>query len=120
MFALNAVLSVVAAFVICRWKREQKVSALPGERFIGAMRVGWQYVRESRAMHASAAHLAVLPARDGADRAAAAGGQALDGGGAGTFTLLLASMGVGAIVAALLLPRLRAHGRATSSSPTAR
>ena len=36
----------------------------------------------------------------------------LAGGDAGTFTLLLASMGAGAIVAVLVLPRLRqAHGR---------
>src|SRR5205085_10776243 len=33
----------------------------------------------------------------------------LHGGGAGTYTLLLASMGAGAIVAALFLPRLRAN-----------
>src|SRR5438874_11846416 len=52
VFALNAVLSVGAAFVIRRWRREQKVSALPGERFVGAMRVGIQYVRASTRMHA--------------------------------------------------------------------
>jgi MFS family permease len=109
VFALNAVLSVVAAIVIFHWKRERKVSALPGERFVGAMRVGLQYVRQSRRMHAvlvrvalfflqSMALLGLLPLI----------AKGLPGGGAGSFTLLLAAMGAGAIVAALYLPRLRA------------
>ena len=34
--------------------------------------------------------------------------RALPGGNAGTFTALIASMGVGAIVAAVLMPRIRA------------
>jgi MFS family permease/quinol monooxygenase YgiN len=108
VFALNAVLSVVAAFVIRRWKREQKVSALPGERFVGAMRVGVQYVWQSRRMHSvllrvslfflqSMALMGLLPLV----------AKSLHGGDAGTFTLLLASMGAGAIAAALSLPRLR-------------
>ncbi|NUZ08049.1 MFS transporter [Piscinibacter koreensis] len=108
VFALNATLSVLAAFVISRWRREQKVSALPGERFVGAMRVGAQYVWQSRPMHSiiirvalfflqSTALLGLLPLV----------ARGLRGGDAGTFTLLLASMGFGAITAALFLPRLR-------------
>lgn len=110
VFVLNAVLSVTAGFVILRWKRERTVSALPGERFVGAIRVGWQYVRQSTRMHAvlvrialfflqSTAVLALLPVI----------ARGLDGGGAGTFTLLLAAMGSGAVVAAAQLPRLRAR-----------
>ncbi|MBW8831823.1 MAG: MFS transporter [Burkholderiales bacterium] len=110
VFALNAMLSVVAYFVIRRWRREQKVSALPGERFVGAMRVGIQYVWQSRRMHAvllrvalfflqSMALMALLPLV----------AKGLHGGGASTFTLLLACMGAGAIVSALFLPRLRAN-----------
>ncbi len=110
VFALNAVLSIVAAFVIFRWKREQqKVSALPGERFVGAMRVGIQYVRQSRRMHAILLRVALFflqsMALMGLLPLVAKG---LQGGGAGTFTLLLACMGAGAIAAALFLPRLRA------------
>jgi MFS family permease len=108
VFALNAALSVIAAFMISRWKREQKVSALPGERFFGAMRVGAQYVRQSRAMHSillrvilfflqSTALLGLLPLV----------AKGLHGGDAATFTFLLASMGAGAIGAALYLTRLR-------------
>ncbi|NKI93006.1 MFS family permease [Rhizobacter sp. SG703] len=108
VFVLNALLSIGAAFTISRWRREQKVSTLPGERFLGAIRVGVQYVRESARMHVvllrvsifflqSTALLALLPLV----------AKRLHGGGAGTFTLLLASMGAGAIGAALNLPRLR-------------
>ncbi len=109
VFGLNAALSLVAAFTIWRWKREaEPASALPGERFVGAMRVGVQYVRQSARMRAvlvraflfflqANALLALLPLI----------AQRVQGGGAGTFTAMLASMGAGAIVAALALPRLR-------------
>lgn len=111
VFALNAVLSVGAAVAIHRWRREQKVSALPGERFVGAMRVGLQYVVQSHRMHAvllrvslfflqSMALLGLLPLV----------AKGLEDGGAGTFTLLLACMGGGAIAAAVSLQRLRAYG----------
>lgn len=108
VFALNAVLAVAAFVLIIRWKSQRKVSALPGERFLGAMRVGLQHVAQSPRMRSvliriflfflqSTSLTALLPlvARN------------LHGGGAGTFTLLLAAMGAGAVAAALYLPRLR-------------
>jgi MFS family permease len=108
VFALNALLSVGTAFIIFRWRNVARASALPGERFVGAMRVGLQYVRQSPRLRVillrifvfflqSTALVALLPllARQ-------------LGGGAGTYTLLLASMGVGAIVAGLGMVRLRA------------
>ena len=72
------------------------------------MRVGLQFVRQSPRMRAvlwriaifflhATAMLALLPLV----------AKGLGGGGAGTFTLLLASMGAGAIAAAMFLPRLR-------------
>ncbi|KNZ30710.1 MAG: arabinose ABC transporter permease [Methylibium sp. NZG] len=108
VFMLNALLSVAAAFVIKQWRREPKLSALPGERFLGAIRVGMQHVRQSSRMHAvllnvslffmqSTALLALLPLT----------AKGLHGGGAGTFTVLLASMGGGAVAAALFMPRIR-------------
>ncbi len=111
VFALNAVLSVVSGFVVMRWKREREVSALPGERFLGAMRVGVQYVRQSMRIRIvllrvsmfflqSIALMALLPLI----------ARRLHGGDAASFTLLLASMGFGAILAALLvMPRLRGN-----------
>lgn len=108
VFILNALLSVASGFVIMRWRRTHVPSPLGRERFGSAMRVGIQFVSQSARVKAvlarisvfffhSTALLALLPlvARN------------LDGGGAATFTLLLACMGGGAITAVLFLPRLR-------------
>ncbi|HZZ95365.1 MAG TPA: MFS transporter [Usitatibacter sp.] len=112
VFALNFVMAVIAAFAISRWKRASTPQVLPGERFIGAMRLGWQYVRESQRMrdaimrtsvfflHATAI-FALMPLV-----AKAFAGPA---GGAGTYTVLLSCLGVGAITVATQLQRLRAH-----------
>ena len=108
VFLLNAILSVVAFVLILRWRSQQRVSALPGERFFGAMRVGLQHVLQSPRMRTvllriflfflqSTSLTALLPLV----------ARRIEGGGAGTFTLLLASMGTGAVATALLLPRLR-------------
>jgi MFS family permease len=108
VFLLNAALSITVALVLMSWRRKQKASALPGERFVGAMRVGLQYVRQSPVMHAillriavfflcAQALLALLPLI----------AKRLPAGDAQTFTLLMAALGAGAIIAALFLPRLR-------------
>jgi len=113
VFALNAVLSLLSALVVLRWRHERAPNPLGRERLISAMRVGVQFVRQSPRMRAvlsrvsifflhSMVLLALLPLL----------ARGLPGGDAGTFTLLLASMGAGAIVAVLALPRLRqAYGR---------
>lgn len=109
VFALNAVLSVAAAVIISRWRREHHENPLGREPLPSAMRVGLQFVMQSGRMRAvllrialfflhSTALLALLPLV----------ARALPGGNAGTFTALIASMGVGAIVAAVLMPRIRA------------
>ncbi|BEP94169.1 MFS transporter [Acidovorax sp. A79] len=108
VFVLNAVLSVISGLVIMRWKRTHVPSPLGREKLPSAMRVGLQFVRQSPSMRAvlwrisifflhATALLALLPLL----------ARGLEGGGAGTFTLLLASMGAGAITAAMFLPRLR-------------
>ena len=111
VFALNGVLSIACAIALVRWKRREKPpSVLPGERFIGAMRLGWQYVRESRRMKDalvltssffmhSTAVIALMPLV----------ALRVGHGGAGTYSLLYASMGVGAVIAATQLPRMRAR-----------
>lgn len=109
VFVLNAVLSIAAGFVIMRWRREHRESPLGRERLTSAMRVGLQFVRQSSRMRGillrislfflhSSAQLAMLPLI----------ARGLPGGSASTFTLLLASMGAGAIFAALNMPRIRA------------
>ena len=109
VFALNFLLAVGAGIALLRWKRPEKPpSVLPGERFFGAMRLGWQYVRENqRTKDAtirtaafflnSTALIALLPIES----------KRLGTGGAATYTLLLASLGFGAIVAAFNLERVR-------------
>ena len=108
VFVLNATLSLIAGFVIMRWRRDFVPSPLGRERLLSAMRVGLQFVRESAPLRGvflrvslfffhSTALLALLPLL----------ARRLAGGGAATYTLLLASMGVGAIMLVLVLPRLR-------------
>jgi MFS family permease len=108
VFVLNAVLSVVSAFVLMRWRHEHVPSPLGREKLFSAMRVGVQFVRQSARLKGvflrialfffhSTALLALLPLI----------ARGLHGGDAATFTLLLASMGAGAITAAMFLPRLR-------------
>jgi MFS family permease len=110
VFVVNALLAAMASVLILRWKSPRKANALPGERFVGAMRVGLQFVRQSPAMLVilariflfflqSTALLALLPLV----------AQGLHGGGPGAFTLLLAGLGAGAVVAALFFPRWRAR-----------
>jgi len=108
VFLVNALLSITAFVLILRWRSPQRVSALPGERFFGAMRVGLQHVLQSPRMRVvlvriflfflqSTSLTALLPLI----------ARRIHGGGAGTFTVMLAAMGAGAIATALLLPRLR-------------
>ena len=108
VFVLNAALSVIAGLMMLRWKSEPKTSALPGERFFAAMRLGVQYVRQSGPMRAvlirvttffaqSTALIALLPLI----------ARGMKGGSAGTYTLLFASMGCGAIASVFVLPWLR-------------
>lgn len=110
VFGLNALLSLLAFGMILRWRSQQKTqSALPGERFIGAMRVGLQHVWQSPPMRLiwqrvflffaqTAALMSLMPliARD-------------MGGGAGLFTGMLACQGAGAVTAVMLFPRWRAR-----------
>ena len=108
VFVLNAALSILAGLTIMRWRREHRESPLGREPLVSAMRVGVQFVWHSSRMRAvmlrialfflhSTAMMALLPLV----------ARGLPGGKAGTFTVLLASMGVGAIVAALLMPQIR-------------
>jgi len=108
VFALNMVLSLGCTILIWRWKYTSNVSTLPGERFLGAMRVGIQFSKSSARMRAvllrvfiffvqSSALMALLPviAKDHFN------------GDAKTFTIMLSCLGLGAILAASQLPRLR-------------
>ena len=108
VFVLNTLLAAVAFTLILRWKSTPRTSALPGERFVGAMRVGLSFAAQSPRLKVillriflfflqSTALVALLPLV----------ARTLHGGGAGTFTVMMSCVGGGAIVAALYFPRWR-------------
>jgi MFS family permease len=110
VFVLNALLALFAFWMIVRWKSVPRASALPGERFLGAMRVGLNYAMQAPRLKLillrvflfflqSTALVALLPLV----------AQGLHGGGAGFFTVMLSCLGLGAVVAALWFPRWRAR-----------
>ena len=111
VFVLNALLAAVAFTLIVRWKADKhSTSALPGERFVGAMRAGLSFAMQSPRLKSvllrvflfflqSTALMALLPLL----------ARGLHGGGPATFTVMLSCLGAGAIVAALFFPRWRAR-----------
>ena len=108
VFLLNAFVSIGAALVLGRWKRTPKVNVLPGERFLGAIRVGVQHVRQSRTMRTALLRISLFFMQGAALPALLPlVAKGLGAGDARTFTLLLACMGIGAIAAALNVSRLR-------------
>ena len=107
-FLLNAALSLAAGFVIMRWRLEPKSSVLPGERFFGAMRVGFQYVAQSTSMRSVLLRVAIFFLQSTALLGfAAPGGEEYARRQRMDLHVLLASLGLGAIATAFLLPRLR-------------
>jgi MFS family permease len=109
VFLLNSASFLAVIFVLYDWKRTPLFeSALPAERIFGSMRSGVRYVRHSAALRtillraflftnfASAvwALLAVVARQD-------------LGAGAMGYGLLNGSLGLGAVIGAILLPRLR-------------
>ena len=108
VFLINAVSFSLVILVLWYWKREVVKSSLPAERFITAIRTGVRFALHAPALHATlfrsfgffifaSALWALLPlvAKD------------LLGGGPQTYGILLASIGVGAVAGALLLPGIR-------------
>ncbi|WP_205028057.1 MFS transporter [Oleisolibacter albus] len=117
VFALNAISVLGVMLVLLRWKRQAAPPTLPAERFLGALRAGARYARHSPALKtvlirsvgfflfASAlwAFVPIIARRE-------------LGVGAAGYGALLGCMGGGAIIGAMLLPRL--HGRISSNSLT--
>jgi MFS family permease len=111
VFSINACSFVAVIVVIYRWKRTPLfTSALPAERLAGSMRVGLRYVRFSPAMRgiliraflqtfcvsAMWALLAVVASQD------------LKLGAMG-YGILNGCIGLGAVIGAIVLPRVRAR-----------
>lgn len=110
VFMMNAVLSITAFALVMMCRPTPKQSKLPSERFISAMRVGVKHVVESPAMRVVltrtfvfffqvTALTALLPLV----------ARTYQGGGLGSFTVMLAAMGGGAAVCIFMLPQLRSR-----------
>ena len=110
VFLLNAVTFIFIIYVLATWKREPPDTRLPPERLGAAIRTGLRFTRHSPALQATiirgagffffaSVMWALLPlvARD------------LLQGGPQTYSALFAAISIGAILSALLLPRLRAR-----------
>lgn len=109
-FALNALSFLVIAVVLWRWKRAQTPSALPMERFGGALRAGLRYARHAPALRQVLARAALFFTFASAATALLPMLVQRDlGAGPGSYGLLLGCIGIGAIAGALLLPRIRAR-----------
>lgn len=111
VFVLNTLLSVAGIFFLLRWPRQAPPPGkLPSERFIGAIRVGIQFARNTPALLAvlvrgavcaffGAAPLAMLPV---VARVHLSGGPT-------TYSLLVACFGLGALVLAMCVGKIRKH-----------
>ncbi|WP_375495674.1 MFS transporter [uncultured Nostoc sp.] len=111
VFLINALSFIGVIIILYRWQRKPFYeSALPTERVLGSMRAGIRYVRFSSALQAvlirggvltscTSALFALLPLVAQQDLQQGAGG----------YGLLLGSFGFGAIIGAILMPRVRQH-----------
>jgi len=108
VFILNAVSFLGVVVVLYCWRRPARVSVLPAERMIGAMRSGLRYVRHAPALHAvlarsslfilcGSALWALLPLLARREL----------GIGAVGYGVLLGCLGAGAITGGAALPAVR-------------
>ena len=107
VFALNALLSVGSATVIRRWRPADRASLLPSERFIGAMRVGFQFAAHSPSLRSVLGHSFAFSLQTTALLALLPYIAKQLGGGEALYTILMATMSLGAIAAAAFMPRWR-------------
>lgn len=108
VFVLNAFSYFLVIFALMRWRRKAPISELPSERFFSALRSGFRFARHAPDLQAAiirgfgfflfaSASWALLPLLV----------KRLENGGPQTFGILMASIGAGAVIGALLLPKLR-------------
>src|SRR5205807_2447551 len=109
VFVLDALSFLGVIAVLLAWRRESMQSTLPPERIWPAIRAGLRFARHSPPLRrvllatflfmvCGAGVMALMPVL-GRET----------GRGAVGFGLLLGSLGVGAVIGATLLPRLRSH-----------
>ncbi len=107
-FALNALSFFAVITVLWLWQREVTPAVLPAERLWGAIRAGWRYSRASKPLQAVMVRAVAffLGASGGMSLLPLIVRQELQGSAA-DFGLLLGSVGVGAVMGAMFLPKIR-------------
>jgi MFS family permease len=110
VFALNAVSFIGIAAVVAGWRAPERADVGPRERLPEALRAGGRYVRNSRIVRrllyrsilfipAASAIWALLPVIAATDLNLGSGG----------YGCLLGMVGLGAVVGAVVIPRVRAR-----------
>jgi MFS family permease len=108
VFALNALLSLVSFVIILRWRAEARKQALPGERFIGAMRAGVQHVRQNPHVRMGLVRITLFMLQVSSLMALIPlVAKGWPGAGAGTYSALVGAAGVGGVLAVVFLPYFR-------------
>ncbi|MBV9579815.1 MAG: MFS transporter [Chloroflexi bacterium] len=109
-FLLNAVSFLGTIVVLARWRPRRRTSHLPGERLVGATRIGIRYARHAPELRAvlvrCAAFISCASALWALLPLVARNQLGLSSSGYG---LLLAALGLGAVAGTSVLPRLRAQ-----------
>lgn len=101
---------VIVIGALLWWRRPMGADDALSERFAGAFRAGLRYARASHELHVVLLRAAIFFACASAVWALLPlVARNLLGGGAGFYGILLGAVGAGAIVGAVLLPRLRAR-----------
>ena len=109
VFLLNALSFVAVILVLYRWRRPPVFkSAIPAERVLGSMRTGLRYIRHAPALQASLLRASLFTLFVSAvwSLLAVVAKHQLHSGAVG-YGILNGSMGLGAVVGAFSLPRLR-------------
>lgn len=106
-FLINAVSFLAVIYALTQWKRLAPAAGMPAERLVGALRSGWRYARHAPLLQRvlvrqltffpfASVVWALLPLIASREL----------GGDARLFGGLLGGIGVGAVAAMLLLPRI--------------
>jgi MFS family permease len=108
VFLLNAGMFLITLVFLIRWKSPRQKSALPSERVVGALRAGLRYLRHAPPLQVVLVRLAVFISCGSALWALLplVAERDLNLGGLG-YGVFLGCLGLGAIIGAVFLPRIR-------------